>query len=396
MSADPVAIAQALIRCESVTPDEAGALTVIEDLLVAAGFEVHRPVFSEDGTPPVENLFARIGTGSPALLFAGHVDVVPPGDAALWSAPPFSGSIVDDMLVGRGAADMKGGVAASLAAALRHVEVHGALDRGSIGFLITGDEEGPAVNGTVKLLEWARARGEALDHCVLGEPTNPNALGDEIKIGRRGSLTGRLRVMGVQGHVAYPERCDNPIPAISTLICALSNTAIDVGTEHFGPSTLAFSTVDVGNPAANIVPGEARAVFNIRFNESWTHETLAAEIRARLDAAAGSAIRYEVTFDPSNSPAFLTEPGAFTDLVAEAVEAETGRKPALTTGGGTSDARFIKDYCPVVEFGLVGKTIHQIDERVAVADLERLTRIYARIIERYFADPPGGDRLPPC
>ena len=346
---------------------------------------MHRPVFHADGTPSVENLYARIGVGSPALVFAGHVDVVPPGDATLWTRPPFSGDIADGMLWGRGAADMKGGVAASLAAALRHVEAHGIPEKGSIAFLIAGDEEGPAVNGTVKLLDWAKARGEVFDHCVLGEPTNPNTLGEEIKIGRRGSLTGRLTVSGVQGHVAYPHLADNPIPAMATLICALAHAPIDEGTAHFGPSTLAFSTVDVGNPASNVVPAQARAVFNIRFNDLWTHETLAAEIRTRLAAAAGSSIKHQIVFDPSNSPAFMTEPGPFVDLVRQAVEAETGRRPALTTSGGTSDARFIKDYCPVVEFGLVGKTIHQIDERVAVADIEALTRIYASIIERYFS-----------
>ena len=382
---DAVEIAQALIRCKSVTPDVASALDHVESLLTSAGFEVHRPVFSEDGTLPVENLYARIGAGGPALVFAGHVDVVPAGDTARWFEPPFSGAIREGMLYGRGAADMKGGVAASIAAALRHVENHGAPSQGSIVFLIAGDEEGPAINGTVKLLGWAKARGEVLDHCVLGEPTNPKALGEEIKIGRRGSLTGRLAVKGVQGHVAYPERCDNPIPGIATLIGALSGRAIDEGSQHFGPSTLAFSTVDVGNPAANVVPAEARGVFNIRFNTNWTHATLADEIRARLDAAAGGTIRYEVVFEPSNSPAFMTEPGSFTALVSDAVEAETGRRPALTTGGGTSDARFIKDHCPVVEFGLVGETIHQVDERVAIADIKALTRIYARIIEQYFA-----------
>lgn len=381
---DPVAIAQGLIRCASVTPAEAGAIGLLADLFEQAGFMVERPVFHQEGTPSIENLYARIGEGSPALIFAGHIDVVPPGDAALWTRPPFSGVIADGMLWGRGAADMKGGVAASVAAALQHIAEHGTPRSGSIAFLIAGDEEGPAVNGTVKLLEWAKARGERFDHCILGEPTSPEQLGDAVKIGRRGSLTGRLTVKGVQGHVAYPHLAVNPIPAIARLIDALSATPIDHGNAHFDATTLAFTTVDVGNPATNVVPAEARAVFNIRFNTNWTHETLAAEIRRRAAAAAGDRIRYELAFDPSNSDAFLTEPGAFVDLVSGAIESETGRRPALSTSGGTSDARFIKDYCSVIEFGLVGKTMHQIDEHVSVADIETLTRIYRAIIARYF------------
>jgi len=384
MTPSPLDLAQALIRCPSVTPNEGGALGVLAQALGAAGFEVHRPVFSEEGTPDVENLYARYGAGGPCLLFAGHTDVVPPGDAARWRHDPFGAVVEDGALFGRGAADMKGGLAASVAAALDFVA--GRPDfPGSIAFLITGDEEGPAVNGTVKLLAWAKARGERFDHCILGEPTNPNALGDMIKIGRRGSLTGHLTAHGRQGHVAYPHLTDNPIRGMVRLLAGLDAEPLDGGTAHFDASNLEVTTVDVGNPATNVVPAEARAVFNIRFNDLWTPQTLEAEIRRRLDAAAGNLVRYTLRVEPTNAVAFLTEPDAFVTLVSDAIEAETGRRPALSTTGGTSDARFIKDYCPVVEFGLVGQTMHQVDERVAVADLDRLAGIYRAALDRYFA-----------
>ena len=382
MPSQALALAQALIRCPSVTPEEGGALDLVARVLGEAGFSVERPVFSEAGTPDIENLYARIGTGAPCLVFAGHTDVVPPGDAGAWRHDPFGGKVEGGLLYGRGAADMKGGIACMLAAALEHLHEHG-LHRGSIAFLITGDEEGPAVNGTVKLLDWAKARGERFDHCLLGEPTNPSALGDMIKIGRRGSLTGRLTVHGRQGHVAYPHRAENPIPGLIRLAAALTAAPLDGGTEHFDASNLEFTTIDVGNPATNVIPAEAGAVFNIRFNDVWTAQTLGEAIRARLADAAGGAVRYTLDLLPSNSPAFLTRPDAFVDLVSEAIEAETGRRPALSTTGGTSDARFIKDACPVIEFGLVGQTMHQVDECVAVADIERLTAIYRRVLKRY-------------
>jgi succinyl-diaminopimelate desuccinylase len=384
MSRDALALAQALIRCPSVTPAEGGALDLLGRVLAEAGFAVERPVFSEAGTPDIQNLYARLGTAAPCLVFAGHTDVVPPGDAGSWRHDPFGGTVADGMLYGRGAADMKGGIACWLAATLAHLEEHG-RPAGSIAFLITGDEEGPAVNGTVKLLDWARARGERFDHCVLGEPTNPAALGDMIKIGRRGSLTGRITVHGRQGHVAYPHRSENPIPGMLRLAAGLLAEPLDGGTAHFDASNLEFTTLDVGNPATNVIPAEARAVFNIRFNDTWTAETLGAEIEARLERAAGNAVRYTLDLLPSNAPAFLTEPDAFVDLVSDAILAETGRRPALSTTGGTSDARFIKDACPVIEFGLVGETMHQVDECVAVADLERLTAIYRRVLAAYFA-----------
>lgn len=384
---DPVQLAQALIRCPSVTPADGGALSVVADALAGAGFAVHRPVFSAPGTPDIENLYARWGSEGPCLVFAGHTDVVPPGDAASWRHDPFAAEIREGELYGRGAVDMKGGIACMLAAALAFVAERRGGVAGSIAFLIAGDEEGPAVNGTTKLLDWAEERGERFDHCLLGEPTNPDALGDMIKIGRRGSLTGRLTVEGRQGHVAYPDLADNPVPAMMGLLQALIATPLDAGTAHFGASHCEITTVDVGNPATNVIPARAGAVFNIRFNDRWTPDSLAAEIRGRLTAASGGTPRWTLAFDPTNSLPFVTEPDAFVDLLAEAVLAETGRRPALSTTGGTSDARFIRRLCPVVEFGLVGRTMHQVDERVAIADLHRLTAIYRGVLERYFPHP---------
>ncbi|MGY2046955.1 succinyl-diaminopimelate desuccinylase [Methylobacterium sp. JK268] len=381
----PLALTQGLIRCPSVTPAEGGALGYLADLLGAAGFVVERPVFSEPGTPDVENLYARIGTAGPCLLLAGHTDVVPPGDPSLWRHDPFGGVVEGGEVHGRGAVDMKGGIACLTAAALAFLADRGPDFGGSLAFLVTGDEEGPAVNGTVKLLGWARERGERFDHCILAEPTNPDALGDMIKIGRRGSLSAVLTVQGVQGHVAYPHRAENPIPGLIRLAGALLAAPLDEGTAHFDASNLEFTTIDVGNPATNIIPAQARAVFNIRFNDLWTPQSLEAELRRRLDGAAGNAVRYRLDVQPTNAVAFLTQPDAFVDLVTQAVEAETGRRPALSTTGGTSDARFIKEACPVIEFGLVGQTMHQVDERAAVADLDRLTAIFRRVLEAYFA-----------
>ncbi|WP_201862351.1 succinyl-diaminopimelate desuccinylase [Microvirga soli] len=384
MEHSPLFLAQSLLRCPSVTPEEGGALAFIEGVLKEAGFEVHRQVFSEPGTPDVENLYARFGRGEPYLLFAGHTDVVPPGDVDRWTHDPFSGEIQGGELYGRGAVDMKGGIACMMAAALDFIRNNPAF-KGSIGFLITGDEEGPAVNGTVKLLEWAKDRGERFDHCILGEPTNPNQLGDMIKIGRRGSLTGRIVVEGKQGHVAYPHLADNPIPGMLRLISGLLSRPLDHGTEHFDASNLEVTTLDVGNPASNVIPAEARATFNIRFNDRWTPQSLEEEIDRRLREAAGNTVRYRLSMDPTNAVAFLTPPNAFVSFIADAIEAETGIQPKLSTTGGTSDARFIVKDCPVVEFGLVGQTMHQIDERVPVADLDRLTGIYRKVLDAYFA-----------
>ncbi len=382
VGADPVALAQALVRCPSVTPHEGGALALLATELAGAGFTVHRPVFTETGTPDVHNLYARFGTQSPVFVIAGHTDVVPPGDVTGWHRDPFSGEIVDGVLHGRGACDMKGGLAGMTAAAIQFVRDNPEFP-GSIALLVTGDEEGPAINGTVKLLAWAHERGERFDHCMLGEPTNPERLGDMIKIGRRGSLTCKLTVIGKQGHVAYPEQTTNPIRALVKLLAAVEASALDDGTAYFGPSTLEITTVDVGNPSQNVVPHEARAVMNVRFNDAWTPETLEAEMRRRFESVA-IAGRFEAVFGKTNAVSFVTEPGPFVTMVSDAVKAETGLVPKLSTTGGTSDARFIKDYCPVVEFGTVGKTMHQVNESVATADIEGVCRITRRVFGQYF------------
>ena len=367
-------IAQKLVRFRSVTPADEGALAYVQDLLAQAGFACERLRFGE-----IENLYARFGTAAPCLAFAGHTDVVPPGDASRWRCDPFAAEIAEGRLWGRGAADMKGGVAAALAASLRFA-ASGAC-QGSIAFLLTGDEEGPAVDGTIKLVEWARARGERIDHCVLGEPTSVERLGDTIKNGRRGSLNGRLRLIGKQGHVAYPHLADNPVRALPRALDALLAPALDAGTPDFQPSNLEIVAVEAGGGATNVIPGEVRAVFNIRFNDRWTPLTLATEIRRRLDASGAT---YELSFDPTNAVSFLTPRGPFTDLVSDAVVDVTGRRPELSTGGGTSDARFIKDICPVVELGLTSGNMHGVDEYADLADLEALSQIYEGILRRYF------------
>ncbi|HEX2653597.1 MAG TPA: succinyl-diaminopimelate desuccinylase [Xanthobacteraceae bacterium] len=383
-SFDPVTIARELIRCPSVTPDEGGALAYIEHVLTGVGFTVERVVFKEPGSPDVENLYARIGDQSPHLVFAGHTDVVPPGNADAWSYQPFGGEIAGGMLYGRGAVDMKGAIAAFMAATCDYIQTKG-KPKGSISFLITGDEEGVAVNGTIKLLKWAAERNITFSHCLLGEPTNVDTLGDTIKIGRRGSLNGTLIVDGTQGHVAYPDRADNPIRGLIKLIDHLLAEPLDQGTDHFDPSNLEFTSVDVGNQTVNVIPAQARARFNIRFNDRHTQESLKELLRVRCITAAKGRVRWWMEFEPSNSDVFVTKPGPFVDLVVSAVESTTGRKPALSTSGGTSDARFIKNYCPVVEFGLLGQTMHQVDERTAVSELEQLARIYRTILDTYFA-----------
>ncbi|MGE0564390.1 MAG: succinyl-diaminopimelate desuccinylase [Pseudolabrys sp.] len=384
MTADPVAIAADLIRCRSVTPAEGGALSFLEKTLKAAGFTVHRMTFHEPGAEDVENLYARIGTASPHLMFAGHTDVVPPGDEAAWKHKPFSGEVSGGELYGRGAVDMKGGIACAVAAVLDHLAANGGKPKGSISFLITGDEEGIAVNGTPKLLTWAAGRGEKFDHCILGEPSNVNELGDTIKVGRRGSLNGHIIVTGKQGHVAYPHRAVNPIRGLVKLIEALQSEPLDQGSEMFQPSHLEFTSVDVVNKTVNLIPGVAQARFNVRFNDCHTLDSLKELLHQRAKKAAGSDIQFEFRFEPSNAPVFVVKQGPFTDMVVEAISGVTGRKPELSTSGGTSDARFIASYCPVVEFGLVGQTMHAVDERVPVADLKALTGIYRKIIDKYF------------
>jgi succinyl-diaminopimelate desuccinylase len=382
--ADPVALARDLLRCPSVTPAEGGALALLEGVLKGAGFAVHRVTFAEPGTAPVENLFARIGSEKPHICFAGHTDVVPPGDAARWSHPPFGGDIAGDVLYGRGAVDMKGAVACAVAASLDHLAARGGRPKGSISFLITGDEESIAVNGTIKLLQWAAERGERFDHCILGEPSNASSVGDTIKVGRRGSLNGTLVITGKQGHVAYPQLADNPVRGLVALMSALMAAPLDHGSVHFDASNLEFTSIDIGNAVVNLIPGEARARFNIRFNDCHSQTSLRTLIERLAADAARERVKWRIEWEPSNADVFFTGPSPFLELVVAAIKEVTGQAPKLSTTGGTSDARFIKDYCPVLEFGLVGATMHQVDERTAVADLAALTTVYRKILERYF------------
>jgi succinyl-diaminopimelate desuccinylase len=383
---DPVALARALIRCRSVTPADDGALDALQTALEALGFACRRMPFGDAGRDRVDNLYARIGEGAPLFWFAGHTDVVPPGDAGHWSVDPFAGTVRDGLLYGRGAADMKGAVAAFVAGAARFLEARGRDFGGAIGLAITGDEEGDAVNGTARMLLELAALGERPDACLVGEPSNPDALGDAVKIGRRGSLNAWITAFGTQGHVAYPDRADNAAHRMIRLLAPLTAAPLDelLGVEpspHFLPSNLTVTTIDVGNPATNVVPAEARAHLNIRYTDRHTAHGLEEWLRAALAAADD---RHELTIRRSGD-SFLTPPGRFTELVAGAAERVLGRRPAYDTSGGTSDARFIKDLCPVVEFGLVSRTIHQVDEHAAVDDLVRLTEIYATILERFFA-----------
>ncbi|EDQ35635.1 succinyl-diaminopimelate desuccinylase, proteobacterial clade [Hoeflea phototrophica DFL-43] len=388
---DPTQTLTALIRCPSVTPEEGGALTELAGMLSELGFANDRVTFSDEGTPDVENLYSRLGSEGPHLMFAGHTDVVPVGDAEAWTQGPFSADIVDGEMYGRGAVDMKGGIACFVSALARLIERKGPL-KGSVSLLITGDEEGPSINGTEKLLVHAAGKGERWDAAVVGEPTNPDQLGDMIKIGRRGSLSGTLTVEGVQGHVAYPHLADNPLPGMMALASALIDPPLDAGNERFPPSNLEITSIDTGNTATNVIPARCTAKFNIRFNDQWTAESLKAELRARIEQASGGGssrtgqekVRYTVKFADRPSSSFLTHDAPLIEALSNAVTEATGRTPALSTTGGTSDARFIKDYCPVVEFGLVGKTMHMVDERVAVSDLEALTGIYELFLERWF------------
>jgi succinyl-diaminopimelate desuccinylase len=375
-SIDALALAQALIRRPSVTPKDAGALDVLEAVLKNLGFATHRLPFGD-----VDNLYARLGDGAPHFCFAGHTDVVPVGEG--WKADPFAAEVRDGMLYGRGAADMKSAIAAFVAAAARIGN-----PKGSISLLITGDEEGIAINGTVKLLEWLKARGEKIDHCIVGEPTSVGRAGDTLKIGRRGSINFKLRVTGTQGHVGYPQKAKNPIPVLAQLVTQFASHKLDKGNEHFDPSTLAFTTVDVGNDTTNVIPGEARAAFNIRFNDKHTPDSLINWVTDRAQRIAQeSGCQIDITSQTSGV-SFLTAPGKFTQLVSDTVASVTGQSPFFSTSGGTSDARFIKDVCPVVELGLAGTTMHKADECVAVDEISTLTDIYAAILSAYFAKPP--------
>jgi succinyl-diaminopimelate desuccinylase len=385
-----VAIARALLRVPSLTPAGPAAFDILENLLAAAGFTVRRRVFSEPGTADAINLWAEIGAGRPHLAFNGHLDVVPPGPEAAWRHGPFSGDLDDGMLWGRGAVDMKGGVAAFLAAVLDRLDARGG-DAGHISILITGDEEGPAVNGTRKLALWCAAEGAVFDAAIVGEPTCVSRLGDTVKIGRRGSLSGTVTVAGVQGHAAYPERAANPIPPLVAIAAALSRPPLDAGTAHFAPSNLEIVSVDVGNPSWNVIPSEARLRFNVRYNDTFSRDTLPAELARRVAAVPlPPRVTARLDIEPGYGDVFLTEPGPLVDCLSAAIADITGLTPELGTGGGTSDARFLKDFCPVVEFGLVGTTMHQLDERVPVAELNAVAAIYGRFLERFFGDAGPG------
>lgn len=381
---DPVPLLQDLIRCKSVTPAEGGALTYLENLLSTHGFVCHRLIFRDDGTPDVENLFARFGSGAPHLCFAGHTDVVPEGIVESWTHPPFAADIADGFVYGRGATDMKGSVAAFAGAAIDFIRSAGKF-RGSISFLITGDEEGPAINGTVKVLEWMRENGHVPDHCIVGEPSCVDRLGDTIKIGRRGSLSFTVTVEGRQGHAAYPHKADNPIPKLARFIDRIAAGKLDDGNDHFDPSTLAVTTFDVGNPAGNVIPSRATARFNIRFSPAHSFESLKAWVSEQVDQVKAEMGGTWSIVSTEGADAFITEPGAFVGLVQDAVERETGILPKLSTSGGTSDARFVKDYCPVLEFGPTNATIHQTDERIGIEELRATQNVYSRIIAAYFS-----------
>lgn len=380
---DAVALTCDLIRCRSVTPADDGALAMLEAALEPLGFTCHRLAFAEPETAEVQNLLAVVGKEGPHFCFAGHTDVVPPGDLAGWTVDPFGGAVVNGSVFGRGANDMKGAVAAMVAAVARHLKARGGKPAGRISLLITGDEEGPAVNGTRKVLDWMAARGLKPDAAVVGEPTNPRRLGEMVKIGRRGSLSGRLTVHGAQGHVAYPQFAENPLHPLVRMLAGLIAEPLDEGTAQFQPSNLQITSIDTGNEAPNLIPAQARAAFNIRFNDRHTAASLEAWLRGRLTRAGA---RYTLDLTVSGE-SFITKSGPFTDLVASAVRSVTGLTPELSTSGGTSDARFIKDYSKVAEFGLVGETMHKVDERASIADIEALTEVYRRILDTWFETP---------
>lgn len=376
---DPLPLARTLIRAPSVTPADGGAQAALADVLAGLGFSVAHLPFGDPGHP-TPNLFARIGAGSPHVCFAGHTDVVPPG-AAPWSVPSFEGVLRDGALYGRGACDMKGAIACFVAAVAAHLSDAG-TPRGSISLLITGDEEGPATDGTVRVLEWMAAHGHIPDFCLVGEPTNPEVLGEVIKIGRRGSLNARIVVEGVQGHVAYPQRADNPVHRLLEILSTLTQATLDQGSEWFEPSGLQVTSIDVGNPATNVIPGRAEARLNIRFNDHHSANSLR---RWLQDACAthgpGAAVELRVSDE-----AFVTRPGAFVAALSRAIVDRTGLTPRLDTGGGTSDARFVVPYCPVAEFGLVGASMHKADENVTISDLDQLASIYRAFLDGVFLD----------
>ena len=377
---NPVELSQRLIRCPSVTPDEGGALDELQNVLEELGFRCQRLLFSESGTPDVDNLYARLGDRGPNFCFAGHSDVVPPGDRDEWGEDPFSGVVIDGKLFGRGSADMKSAIASFISAVQRYKSNVGEEIPGSISLLITGDEEGPAINGTIKVLDWMSKNNELIDACIVGEPTNPDHLGQMIKIGRRGSFTGWLTVTGVQGHTAYPHLAENPLSKLIKMLEPLAEEQLDQGTEYFPPTTVAISSIDTGNSATNVIPQKVTASLNIRFNDSRTAEDIEEWLRGHFDSVGGS---YQLE-TACSSNAFITEPGALSEDLISAIKDVVGTSPEMSTTGGTSDARFIRKYCPVVEFGIVGKTMHKINEHVEIKDVELLTDIYTELLDRFF------------
>ncbi|MEQ8226989.1 MAG: succinyl-diaminopimelate desuccinylase [Rhodospirillales bacterium] len=384
MAIDALTLSEELIRCPSVTPTEGGALDLLQDRLEGLGFTCTRLPFTQDGTPDVDNLYARLGTEAPNFCFAGHTDVVPPGNPEDWASDPFKPEIRDGRLYGRGASDMKCAIAAMVAGTAAFLESNG-TPAGSISFLITGDEEGPSINGTRKVLDWMAAKGEKIDACLVGEPTNPDKLGDMIKIGRRGSLNCTITMTGTQGHVAYPQLADNPVPKLLKMLAALTEKALDDGNDHFPATNLEVTTVDVGNPTTNLIPAQASARINIRFNDMHSGASLTDLIKDRCaQAMAGETGSYDLDISISGE-SFLTPPGHLSDVVAGAVKAVTGLDPELSTTGGTSDARFIKDHCAVVEFGMINETAHKVDENALVSEVHDLARIYEDALNRFFA-----------
>lgn len=377
---DALTLAQELIRCESVTPRDEGALDILERCLHELGFTCHRLRFESEGEAEIDNLYARLGTSAPNFCYAGHTDVVPEGKREAWIRDPFAGDIIDDALYGRGAADMKGAIACFIEAVSKFLAEHRNRISGSISLLITGDEEGAAINGTAKVLEWMRTKDEKIDHCLVGEPTNPLQLGDMIKIGRRGSLNAELTVTGIQGHAAYPDLAENPIPRLLTMLKILMNEPLDWGNDHFQPSNLVITSIDVGNNARNVIPAEARAKFNVRFNDEHTSDSVIQWLHKKLDGVGGT---YDLSVAISGE-AFLSPPNKFAHLVSDAVKTALGVEPELSTSGGTSDARFIKDFCPIAEFGLISQTMHKVDEHTRLADLKALTEVYRTVLQGYF------------
>lgn len=377
---EPIKLSQTLIRCPSVTPIDAGAIKVISTELERLGFTCNLLPFATNESPEVLNLYARIGESSPNFCFAGHTDVVPAGETNKWSVDPFSADIKDGRLYGRGAADMKPAIAGFISACEQFLKVRGNDFSGSISLLITGDEEGIAINGTTKVLDWLTKHGETIDSCIVGEPTNPKRLGEMVKIGRRGSFSADIKVYGASGHVAYPHLADNPIHRLMKMLAAIIDQPLDNGTEHFPPSIPVVTSIDVNNPVTNVIPSQATAKLNIRFNDLHTGKSLKKLITKRLETIGGE---YEISVSVSGEP-FLTPPGKLSTIVTNAVKTVTGLTPELSTTGGTSDARFIKDHCPVCEFGLINETAHKVDENSRVEDIHNLAEVYFSVLDNFF------------